>query len=206
MDFWCSENVINNHSTSSTHRADQINQRILEAAFNCVVRWGVAKTTMEDVARECSISRATIYRYFPGGREELVQSVIAWQAGQFLADLYEVLHGAQSLQDILERLIFFSSDYLRNLEVLDRLLATEPDAVIPKLTTEINLMASTVSGFLVPYLREFGVNSQVNIHEAADYLARMLFSFISSPGDLDLQDRTEVSNLVRVELLGGIAH
>jgi AcrR family transcriptional regulator len=161
---------------------------------------------MEDVARECSISRATIYRYFPGGREELVQSVIAWQAGQFLADLYEVLHGAQSLQDILERLIFFSSAYLRNLEVLDRLLATEPDAVIPKLTTEINLMASTVSGFLVPYLREFGVNSQVNIHEAADYLARMLFSFISSPGDLDLQDRAKVSDLVRVELLSGIAY
>ncbi len=198
--------MTNNYSTSSTHRTDQITQRILEAAFNCVVRWGVAKTTMEDVARECNISRATIYRYFPGGREELVQSVIAWQAGQFLADLYEVLHGAQSLQEILERLIFFSSDYLRNLEVLDRLLATEPDAVIPKLTTEINLMASTVSGFLVPYLREFGINTQVNIHEAADYLARMLFSFISSPGDLDLQDRAKVSDLVRVELLSGIAH
>ncbi len=195
-----------NHGIDGIHRTDQVTQRILEAAFNCVVRWGVAKTTMEDVARECHTSRATIYRYFPGGRDELVESVIAWQAGQFLAELYEVLHGSQSLQEILERLILFSSGYLRNLEVLNRLLATEPDAVIPKLTTEINLMASTVSGFLVPYLREFGVDDQVNIHEAADYLARMLFSFISSPGDLDLQDRTEVSNLVRVELLGGIAH
>ncbi|MHB8263589.1 MAG: TetR/AcrR family transcriptional regulator [Acidimicrobiales bacterium] len=184
---------------------DGTQQRILESVYACVAQWGVAKTTMEDVAHKAKISRATLYRYFPGGREEIVQSVIAWQAAKFLAGLYEVLHGSQSLQDIIERLMLFSSGYLRNHTVLNRIIAAEPNVVLPELTTEVNLVTSTVSGFLVPYLKEFGVGSRVRVHEAADYLARMLFSYISSPGQWDLEDPIQVAELVRVELLGGIA-
>jgi hypothetical protein len=42
-------------------------QRILEATYVCVARWGLAKTTVEDAAREAKVSRATVYRTFPGG-------------------------------------------------------------------------------------------------------------------------------------------
>ena len=31
---------------------DATRQRILEATYACVARWGLAKTTVEDVARE----------------------------------------------------------------------------------------------------------------------------------------------------------
>src|SRR3954471_14382319 len=53
--------------------------RILEATCACVARYGLAKTTVEDAAREAGLSRATVYRYFPGGKDQLIAEVIAWR-------------------------------------------------------------------------------------------------------------------------------
>ena len=44
----------------------------------------------------------------------------------------------------------------------------------------------------------------VEVHEAADFLARMILSYISSPGHWDLGDPDQVATLVRTELLAGV--
>jgi len=49
--------------------------RIIEAAHERVAADGVARTTIESVAQHAGLSRATIYRYFPGGRDELAAAV-----------------------------------------------------------------------------------------------------------------------------------
>lgn len=46
-------------------------ERVLAAADRCFQRFGIAKTTMADIARVSGVSRATIYRYF-ADREALV--------------------------------------------------------------------------------------------------------------------------------------
>jgi AcrR family transcriptional regulator len=55
--------------------AEAAKQRLIEAADACIERFGLAKTTVEDVAAEAKVSRATIYRYFPN-RDDLVLSVL----------------------------------------------------------------------------------------------------------------------------------
>jgi AcrR family transcriptional regulator len=40
-------------------------ERVLIAAERCFARHGIAKTTMDDIAREAGVTRPTIYRYFP---------------------------------------------------------------------------------------------------------------------------------------------
>ena len=39
----------------------------MEGALVCIGRYGMAKTTVDDVARASGVSRATIYRYSPVG-------------------------------------------------------------------------------------------------------------------------------------------
>ena len=55
--------------------AEAAKQRLIEAADACIERFGLAKTTIEDIAAEAKVSRATIYRYFPN-RDDLVLSVL----------------------------------------------------------------------------------------------------------------------------------
>jgi AcrR family transcriptional regulator len=169
-----------------------------------VARWGLSKTTIEDAAREAGLSRATVYRYFPGGRDELVDAVVSWQFRQFFARLYDEVQGSASLEEVLERGLLFARRQVLEHEVLQKVLQTEPDVLLPKLTVESNRTVGLISGFLVPYLREHGLPEGVAVHEAADFLARMILSYISAPGRWDLSDPDQVRTLVRVELLPGV--
>jgi len=179
-------------------------QRILEATYTCVARWGLSKSTVEDAAREAGLSRATVYRYFPGGRDELVDAVVAWQYLAFFGRLYEEVHGAASLEEVLERGLVFARRALLEHEVLQKILETEPDVLVPKLTVESNRTVGLISGFLVPYLHQHGVADGTDVHAAADFLARMVLSYIASPGHWDLSDPEQVATLVRTELLAGV--
>ncbi|MDQ3757030.1 MAG: TetR/AcrR family transcriptional regulator, partial [Actinomycetota bacterium] len=60
-------------------------QRVREAALRCIARWGMAKTTLDDVAREAGISRATVYRLFPGGKDGLMEAVARAEIACFFA-------------------------------------------------------------------------------------------------------------------------
>jgi AcrR family transcriptional regulator len=55
---------------------DEARERIVDAAERCIERFGASKTTIEDVASEARISRATVYRYF-ANRDEIMLAVLA---------------------------------------------------------------------------------------------------------------------------------
>lgn len=178
--------------------------RIIEAAYDCVARWGFSKTTVEDAAREAGVSRATVYRYFPKGRDELLTAVVAWENARFFARLYEEVRDAESLEEVMELGIVFAHRDIREHDVLQRVLETEPDLLLPKLTVEAAGTQRMIAAFLEPYLWRARLAPGVDVGEAADFLARMALSFIASPGGWDLTDRAQVARLVRGELLGGI--
>jgi AcrR family transcriptional regulator len=183
---------------------DDTRQRIVEATYACVARWGLAKTTVEDAAREANVSRATVYRTFPGGRDELLDAVVAWATLDFFARLYERVQGAANLEELMERGIMFAHRSIVEHEVLQRVMLTEPDKLLPALTVESNRIRVGIAEFLVPFLEQRGVAAGVDLKEAADFLARMVLSYMASPGRWDLDDPVQVAQLVRRELLAGV--
>src|SRR3546814_15826893 len=73
--------------------------RIIAATYACVTRLGMAKTTMEDIAREADLSRATLYPAFPGGRDEVLDAVVTWEVARFFERVSEAIH-ADALDEI----------------------------------------------------------------------------------------------------------
>jgi len=179
-------------------------QRILEATYACVARWGLAKTSVEDAAREAKVSRATVYRTFPGGRDELISAVVAWATLEFFIELYEQVQGAESLEQVMERGIMFAHRSIVEHEVLQRVMQTEPEKLLPTLTFESIRIRQGIAEFLVPFLEQRGLAPGVDLREAADFLARMVLSYMSAPGRWDLEDPVQVAQLVRAELLAGV--
>ena len=179
-------------------------QRIVEAAYACVARRGVAKTTIEDVAHEAGMSRATVYRAFSGGRDEVINATVAWATLDFFGRLYERIQGADSLEEMMERGIMFAYRSIVEHEVLQRVMQTEPDRLLPALTVESNRIRAGIAEVLAPFVVDRGLAPGVDLSDAADFLARMVLSYISAPGRWDLEDPAQVARLVRSELLAGV--
>ena len=183
---------------------DDTRQRIVVAAYGCVARRGVAKTTVEDIARAAGVSRATVYRAFPGGRDDVIDATVAWATLDFFARLYEHIRNASGLEEMMEQGIAFAHRAIVEHDVLQRVMQTEPDRLLPALTVESNRVREGIAEVLAPYLADRGVAPGIELADAADFLARMVLSYISAPGRWDLDDQDQVARLVRAELLAGI--
>jgi AcrR family transcriptional regulator len=185
-----------------------VRDRVLEGGLVCIGRYGMAKTTVDDVARASGVSRATIYRYFPGGRDQVVADVVAWEVGRFFQRLGEAVAGYPDLASLVEEALRFAHRAVAEHEVLQRVLATEPHRLLPILTVSSDRILPLVAGFLVPYIereRAAGrLRPGVDVERAADFLARMLLSWISSPAEWNLDDPEHTAALVRGQLLAGI--
>ena len=93
-------------------------------------------------------------------------------------------------------------------DVRERLLQATYTCVarwgLAKTTVEANETHKLVATFLEPYLVRHGMAEGAELSTAADFLARMVLSYIGSPGRWDLNDPEQVARLVRAELLAAI--
>lgn len=181
---------------------------MLVAAYECVARFGIAKTTVEDVVKESGVSRATVYRVFPGGKDQLLRAAVSREMDRFFIRLAEEVVSAPDFASMVERGLTFAHSAVHEHEVLQKVLVTEPERILPLLTTEQERPLQYITEFLLPYLRREQAAGRVvdgvDVAESADFVARMILSLIGSRGAWNLDDPAEVASLVRTQLLAGI--
>ena len=183
---------------------ESVRDRLFQATIRCVARTGLAKLRVEDVAKEARLGRATIYRHFPGGRDQLVRETITWEVGRFFARLAQAVEDAPDLRTRLEQGVMFAHRAMLEHEALQRVLRTDRESFLPKLNENAPLVVALIRSYLIPYLEAEPLRPGVDAEEAADYLARMVLSYIPSGGRWDLEDPAEVRELVERQFLSGI--
>jgi len=183
-------------------------ERVLAATYTCVARFGMGKTTVEDVVKESGVSRASIYRLFPGGKDQLLRETVGWEMNHFFARLAEAVYDSPDFASLLEEGLVFAHRSIQEHEVLRKVLETEPERLLPLITVEQHRVLDFITAFLLPYLereqRAGRVRPGVDLDAATEYVARLVLSLIGSPGRWDMDDPEQVRVLVREELLGGI--
>lgn len=187
---------------------EQPRLRVLEGAYACIARRGMAKTTVDDIAAQSGVSRATIYRLFPGGKDEVLRDTVGREMDRFFLRLGEELGDAADFPEFLERALPLARQELLEHTVLQKVLETEPERLIALITVQQHRVIGAIAAYFEPLLerdREAGlVVADVDLAPVAEYVARLSLSLISSPGRHDLTDAAEVRRLVRGELLGGV--
>ncbi|MHB8671656.1 MAG: TetR/AcrR family transcriptional regulator [Acidimicrobiales bacterium] len=180
-------------------------RRILDAAARCVARWGVSKTTLEDVAAEAGCSRATVYRLFPGGRDRLLDAMVESELGRFFDGLAAaVAPVASDLEELLVVGIVASARAILGHDALQFVLAHEPEIVLPQVSfAAMDAVLALVGGVVAPWLEPHVGASDAP--RAAEWLARIVISYTASPAaDLDATDVESVRRLVRSFVLPGL--
>jgi AcrR family transcriptional regulator len=183
---------------------DDVRVRLLDAALRCMERWGLAKTSLEDIASEAGLSRATVYRYFPGGRDQVITETVTWEVGRFFARIAAEVAELPDLGSKLERGLEFGHRAIVEHRLLQQMLSNEPEVFLQELTEASTLVYEAIRAYLAELLRSETLQDGVDPDDAADYLARLYLSYLGSQGQWDLTDPEQVHQLVSTQFLPGI--
>ena len=165
---------------------------ILDAAVESVTLFGLARLSMSDVASRAGISRPTLYKHF-GSKDELVAATVQREA----EGLVSAVLGEAAVSDepvaMMQAAVLAALRLTREHPLLDRIIRTEPEALLPYLTTDrvggdggnggaaVLLFVRTATETLV---REGLDLDEVTSRRLADMVARLLVSYaISAPDD-----------------------
>jgi len=170
----------------------------------CIERWGLAKTSLEDVANEAGLSRATVYRYFEGGRDQLVSETIGWEVAKYLGRLADAVEPEQGIEAKLVRGLVFGHQAIDDHLLLQRVLSTEPDLFLADFQPVMPVMAALVQGEVGRLLADEQLRPGLDVDEAAGYVTGLFLSYLGNPGQWDLADDTAVHRLVRTQFLAGV--
>ena len=181
--------------------------RLVDATLRCIARWGVAKTGLDDVAREAKCSRATVYRAFPGGKDALLDAVVQTEVHRFLDRVASEVEAAGSLEDALVAVIAAAGSTIAGHEALQYLLEHEPELVMPHLAfRELDHLLRTVRSVGGPLLSRF-LGDPATGERVAEWVARITLSYTLSPTTaVNTADAESVRTLVRTFVLPGIAN
>ena len=170
--------------------------RVLDAAQRCCERWGIAKVTIDDIAADAGVSRATIYRMFPGGKDVLFEALRVRELEEFFTVLRARVEGADSIEELLVRTVVAATQELRADDHLALMLASEPGTVLGQLTVEgVPRIIRFATAFLVPLAEPYLERAQARA--VIDVLARLTISYFLAPSDdLDLGDEASARAFV----------
>jgi AcrR family transcriptional regulator len=178
--------------------------RLVDGALRCLARQGIAKTTVDDIARAAGLSRATAYRTFPRGKDGILAAVVETEVARLFSTLAVAMGEAGDLEDVLVAGMVESARWLRGHEPLAYLLEHEPGVVLPYVTfggfDQVMLVASDLAA---PFFARWLEPEQAS--RAAEWAVRIVMAYCSDPSPhADLTDPADTRALVRTFVLPGI--
>jgi AcrR family transcriptional regulator len=180
-------------------------ERVVAAALRCLARSGLRGTTVDDVASDAGVSRATLYRAFPGGRDTILAAVVDAESARLFAAIAEAARGASDLPTALADGLVAAATWLTGHEVLERLMFDEPATLLTHLEFEqMNRTLAAVATRAGPLLARFV--DPVLAARVGEWMARLAVSYLLFPSDeVDLCDPRSVDALVRRYVVPGVA-
>jgi len=201
--------VTENEVTENEVVRNEVVQQILDAGSAWLTRFGNEKTTIQDVAQASGISRATIYRYFPG-RAQLLQAIADYDQARQLQEVRIRAAAAASMEEAVAiaaevlwvaALRFRTSEHLAN---RDRGLAN----YLVFLRAD---RSEWITELIRPYVqraREAGeLPSDVSLDDAIGWIVMTLSAIPMLPrsGILDVGDPPAIGRLLARRICRGLS-
>ncbi|MDQ3946130.1 MAG: TetR/AcrR family transcriptional regulator [Actinomycetota bacterium] len=160
-----------------------LDRRIAAAVLTLLARSGVAKLTLDDVAREAGCSRATLYRYYPG-KQAVLAAVVASESDRLRAGVKAALAEVATVGEALEAAARFGAREFAGHAALQFLLVHEPGSVLPHLCfAGADRLLALISEAVAPALGRF--LPTLAARRVGEWLARIVLSYgCTPPADL----------------------
>lgn len=160
---------------SSTHTA------ILDASLDVLARVGIAKLALEEVASTAGVSRQTVYRHF-GSRDGLLSAVIVREEELLLDLVDEATEGVEEIEEAVRVGLAAALHGADEHPLLQRLLTSEPEALLPFLTLGSGPVLSIIGPAIAAVVQRRAAHLDgADLDFLGDMLGRVVVSYAISP-------------------------
>ncbi|SHK63232.1 transcriptional regulator, TetR family [Pseudonocardia thermophila] len=160
----------------------------LDATARCFARYGVRRTSVQDVARELGVNRTTVYRQV-GTVERQAMLLLIRDAHRLLTSLSGWIDGPvgpRTVVDLMAEVVRRAREH----PVLAKVLADEPELIGTYVTRDGAALIELVTGVLRPLLEAAaaaGTIAQRDPGVLAQWLVRTTVSLILTPPPVELE-------------------
>jgi AcrR family transcriptional regulator len=162
---------------------DDITRRILDGALEQFERFGLKRSTVEDVAKRAGLARITIYRRFPT-KNDLMGAVIVREAQRAFAEIDAAVSRVSGTEERIVEGFVVTLRIARHHPLLLRLLSTEPETVLPYFTLHGGPVLAAARTYLADHIRRaqrLGDVPPFDPEPVAEMLVRVAQSFLLTP-------------------------
>ncbi len=182
-------------------------EQILAAAVTAASVHGVSRLSMTDVARTARVSRPTLYRYF-ASKQDLLAAALLAETTVLVSQVIEAVAPLDDPREAIEMGILVTLRLAREHPLLDRIVRTEPESLVPVLVAELDptspsvlaVVRQTVEALLTAKMPGGATSSEgssestdpassatglapTDIRRLADVLTRLLISYVVNAPD-----------------------
>lgn len=192
--------------TAGNDRVDQddMQRRILDAAYELFVTFGLRRTTIEDIARKAGVGRPTVYRRF-GDKETIVNAVLRRESHRMVMAVGEQVIGLSPPEQVLVRSFVMGVQTVARHPLTRRLLESEPEDILPYLTLKASPLLEIGHFLTAEYVRARQKEGQLlgfDVDYALEVLGRLFISIIITPSKrLRADDDASLERLAQEFLL-----
>jgi AcrR family transcriptional regulator len=183
--------------------ADNMSQRILDAALELSAASGLRHLTMDDVARKANVGRMTVYRRF-ATKSALVDALAVRECRHCLAVIADAIDPDDGIVDRIAAMFVAVLRVIREHPLLERLARVEPEALLSELTRDRSRVFRLVREFLIDRIhqaQEAGELAEADAAVLAELALRLGASFVLMPDSvLALGDEAATRATVRALL------
>jgi AcrR family transcriptional regulator len=148
------------------------------------MRYGLARTTVEDIAREASIHRTTVYKYFKN-RNEVLAGVALAESRSMIAASDEIMRGSGRFADRLVRAFLAGQKEIKRSPFLTLLYGPENAALTVGATSASELLQERTRKAMTDYVAEAQASGElrndVPAERIADWLNRVNKMLVADP-------------------------
>jgi AcrR family transcriptional regulator len=175
--------------------ADELEQRILDAALEQFRLLGIRRSSIDDVARRARVGRATVFRRF-GSKDALVHALVLREVRAVLHMADAVVAEQRSLEARLVEGFRVCLRAAREHPLLTGMLAAEPETILPLLTTDAGEVIALVAAYLVGHYPDADVPEDPE--QTAEVMTRIGLSLLLTPEtSLSLEDDEQIRAFAR---------
>jgi AcrR family transcriptional regulator len=175
--------------------------RLCEATLSCIVRVGLPKTSMSDIAKEAGVTRPTLYKYFNSKASAFIAAIDA-VALEFAHSVAKHVSRFDTIEERIIEMILFVVKKLPRHKYLSLVLNPECSVVLAERAFS-DERPRELSRIVIAPVVELRPDLRPEGEEIAEVMSRFAISLILFPGRFKSSGE-ELREFIRRRLLPGL--